>query len=178
MPARPPLQLRSRLARVKLFLCDVDGVLTDGAVWIGNGVESKRFNIRDGLGLKILRRNGIKVGWISRRPSSATRRRAEDLGIDFLMQDDGGKAGFVKSILRQTGLNWPNVCYVGDDIVDIGVLKRAGVSVAVSDGVAEAKAAADYVTKAAGGQGAVREMVELILKAQNKWKQVVSEYAG
>lgn len=163
---------------MKLFLCDVDGVLTDGTVWMGNGVETKRFNIRDGLGLKILRRNGIKVGWVSRRPSSATRQRAEDLEIDFLMQGDGGKVGFVESILEQTGLNWPDVCYVGDDIVDIGVLKHAGVAVAVGNGVADAKAAADYVTKAAGGHGAVREAVELILKAQNKWKHVVAEYAG
>jgi 3-deoxy-D-manno-octulosonate 8-phosphate phosphatase (KDO 8-P phosphatase) len=178
MPARPTSQLRSRLRRVKLFLCDVDGVLTDGTVWMGDGVETKRFNIRDGLGLKILRHVGIKVGWVSRRPSEATRQRAEDLGIDFLMQGDGGKLRFVESILTQTGLNWSEVCYVGDDIVDVGVLRRVGVAVAVADGVAEAKGSAGYVTRAAGGQGAVRETIELILKAQHKWKQVVADYAG
>jgi len=178
MPARHISQLLARLRRVKLFLCDVDGVLTDGTVWMGNGVETKRFNIRDGLGLKILRRYGIKVGWVSRRPSNATRQRAEDLEVDFLMQGDGGKGAFVESILEQAGLNWSDVCYVGDDIVDLGVMKRAAVAVAVADGVAEAKAAADYVTKAAGGHGAVREMVELILKAQNKWGRAVAEYAG
>lgn len=172
---RPP-GLGQALKRVKLFLCDVDGVLTDGMVTMGDSVETKRFNIRDGLGLRMLQRNGIRVGWVSRRPSNATRQRAEDLQIDFLMQGDGGKTEFVESILRQTGLRWPHVCYVGDDIVDLGVMKRAGAAVAVADGVAEARAAADYVTRAAGGRGAVREMVELILKAQRKWNRVVSEY--
>jgi 3-deoxy-D-manno-octulosonate 8-phosphate phosphatase (KDO 8-P phosphatase) len=171
------MNLRSRFRRVKLFLCDVDGVLTDGTVWMGNGVESKRFNIRDGLGLKILRKYGVKVGWVSRRPSGATRQRAEDLGIDFLMQSDGGKVKFVEGILQKTGLDWTDICFVGDDIVDIGVMRRAGVAVAVNDGVQEAKAAAHYITKARGGHGAIREVIDLILKAQNKWKQVVAEYA-
>jgi 3-deoxy-D-manno-octulosonate 8-phosphate phosphatase (KDO 8-P phosphatase) len=170
--------LQSRLSRVKLFLCDVDGVLTDGTVWMGKGVETKRFNIRDGLGLKMLQHQGIKVGWVSRRPSSATRQRARDLRIDFLVQKDGGKVACVESILRQSGLNWGDLCYVGDDIVDVGVLRRSGVAVAVGDGVSEARAAADYVTKVAGGQGAVREIVEMILKAQNKWKQLLCDYAA
>jgi 3-deoxy-D-manno-octulosonate 8-phosphate phosphatase (KDO 8-P phosphatase) len=178
MPARLSPQLRSRLRRVKLFLCDVDGVLTDGAVYMGGGVETKRFNIRDGLGLKFLQFSGIKVGWVSRRPSSATRQRADDLKINFLSQSDSGKVQAVESILKQTGLNWAAVCYVGDDVVDLGVMKRAGVAVAVGDGVAEARAAADYVTKAPGGHGAIRETVEMILKAQNKWQRVVTEHAG
>ena len=169
--------LRRKLAAIKLFLCDVDGVLTDGAVYMGDGMELKRFNIRDGLGLKFLQQSGIRVGWISRRPSPATQQRADDLKIDFLSQKEGGKVPAVETILRQTGLNWSHVCYVGDDIVDIAVLERAGVGVAVADGVEEAKAAADYVTRAPGGHGAVREMVNLILKAQNKWPRVVSKYA-
>src|SRR3954465_14772848 len=137
---RLPPQLRSRLRRVKLFLCDVDGVLTDGTVFMGGGVETKRFHIRDGLGLKFLQVHGIKVGWISRRPSSATQQRADDLKIDFLVQHNGGKIEGVEAILRQTGLKWGDVCYVGDDVVDLGVLERAGLAVAVGDGVAEAKA--------------------------------------
>ncbi len=170
--------LRGRLSRVGLFLCDVDGVLTDGSVWMGNGAETKRFNIRDGLGLRFLQHNGIKVGWVSRRPSRATRERAEDLKIDFLLQGDSDKVAAIESILLRTRLNWARVCYVGDDVVDVGALKRAGVAVAVADAVAEAKAAAHYVTKADGGRGAVREVVEMILKAQNKWKRIVSEYAS
>jgi 3-deoxy-D-manno-octulosonate 8-phosphate phosphatase (KDO 8-P phosphatase) len=175
---RTPAQLRSRLLRVQLFLCDVDGVLTDGSVWQGNGVETKRFNIRDGLGLKFLQHSGIKVGWISRRPSSATKQRAEDLKIDFLVQSDRGKVSAVESILGETRLNWEDICYVGDDVVDLRVLERAGLSVAVADGVAEVRAAAHYVTRAPGGRGAIRETVELILKAQKKWQQIVSEYAA
>jgi 3-deoxy-D-manno-octulosonate 8-phosphate phosphatase (KDO 8-P phosphatase) len=168
--------LRARLARIKLFLCDVDGVLTDGTVWMGGGIEMKRFDIRDGLGMKILQRNGVRVGWVSRRPSSATQQRAEDLKIDFLVQRDGGKVEVVESLLKETGLNWAEVCFVGDDIVDIGVMKRAGFAVAVANAVAAAKAAAHYVAKASGGHGAVREVVEMILKAQRKWERVVAEY--
>jgi 3-deoxy-D-manno-octulosonate 8-phosphate phosphatase (KDO 8-P phosphatase) len=178
MAANVPLSLRTKLSRIKLFLCDVDGVLTDGTVMMGNGVETKRFNIRDGLGMKFLQRHGIKVGWVSRRPSSATQQRADDLKIDFLLQKDGGKVEVIESILRQTGLEWQDVCYVGDDVVDIGALERAGFSAAVGDGVVEARAAADYVTEARGGYGAIREVIELILKAQDKWELVISEYAA
>lgn len=171
-------QLKAKLIAIRLFLCDVDGVLTDGAVYMGGGLETKRFNIRDGLGLKFLQAHGIKVGWVSRRPSGATQQRADDLKIDFVVQHAGGKIEGVEAILRQTGLNWSDVCYVGDDVVDIGVMNRANLAVAVGDGVAEAKAAADYVTRAPGGNGAIREIVEMILRAQNKWKLVVSEYAN
>jgi len=170
--------LNKKLKAVKLFLTDVDGVLTDGTVYMGGGVETKRFHIRDGLGLKFLQRHGIKVGWVSRRPSSATQQRADDLKIDFLVQHNGGKIEGVEAILRQTGMNWADVCYVGDDVVDVGVLDKVGLAVAVGDGVAEAKAAADYVTRAHGGNGAIREITEMILKAQKKWKLVVSEYAN
>ena len=176
--SKSPRELRRRFARVRLFLCDVDGVLTDGTVLMGNGVESKRFNIRDGLGLRLLQRQGIKVGWISRRPSGATAQRAEDLKIDYLHQSDADKVAAVESILAGTGLEWSNVCYIGDDIVDLGVLSRAGVAVVVGNGIGEAKAAADYVTKLPGGRGAVREVVELVLKAQNKWRRVVEEYTS
>jgi len=162
---------------VKLFLCDVDGVLTDGTVLMGNGVESKRFNIRDGLGLRILQKEGIRVGWISRRTSTATAQRAQDLKIDFLHQGDGSKVVAVEAILAETRLTWADVCYVGDDIVDLSVMKRAGVAVAVADSIPEVKRMADHVTRTAGGHGAVREVVELILKAQNKWRRLIQEYS-
>jgi 3-deoxy-D-manno-octulosonate 8-phosphate phosphatase (KDO 8-P phosphatase) len=168
--------LAARLARVKLFLCDVDGVLTDGGLLMGGGVETKRFNIRDGLGLRLLQREGIKVGWISNRPSLATTQRAENLKIDYLHQADGDKVIAVEAILARAGASWGEICYLGDDIVDLGVLKRAGVSIAVANGIAETKAVADYVTRARGGEGAVREVVELILKAQNKWERLAAFY--
>lgn len=177
MTTRVPLKLRSRLQRVKLFLCDVDGVLTDGAVWMGREGETKRFNIRDGLGLKIMQRCGIRVGWVSRRPSAATKERAQDLKIDFLIQSDSGKVASVETILQQTGLSWEDVCFVGDDVVDICVLKRAGLAIVVGDGTDDTKEYSHYVTKAKGGHGAVREAVELILNAQNKWQKVIADYA-
>ncbi len=170
--------LDAALKRVRVLLCDVDGVLTDGSVFIGGEREVKQFNVQDGLGLAALRRQGLKVGWISSRPSAATARRARELRIDFLWQDKAGKVHAVESILAKTGFSWDEVCYVGDDIVDLGVLRRAGVAVAVANGVAEAQAVADYVTRAGGGHGAVREVVELILKAQGKWSGIVEQNAA
>jgi len=161
---------------VAIFLCDVDGVLTDASVFIGGGQEVKRFNIHDGLGLVLLRRAGIKVGWISSRPSLATKLRADELKIDFLVQEKESKIAAIESILARAGLKWPQVCYLGDDIVDLGVLKRAGLAVAVANGVAEARTLAHYVTKCEGGHGAVREVVEMILKAQNQWAGLLAAY--
>jgi 3-deoxy-D-manno-octulosonate 8-phosphate phosphatase (KDO 8-P phosphatase) len=179
MPAKISAAVRQRAARIKLFLCDVDGVLTDGSIFIGGEREFKRFNIRDGLGLVLARRAGLKVGWVSARPSLATKLRADELKIDFLVQhnDRTGKAAAIEALLAQGKLSWNDVCFVGDDIVDLGPLRRAGFSVAVGDGVAEAKAAAHFVTRAAGGRGAVREVVEMILRAQGKWKPFVVHYA-
>jgi len=170
--------LTAALKRVRLLLCDVDGVLTDATVLVGEESEMKRFHIRDGLGLVALRRQGLKVGWISNRPSPATTRRAKELKIDFLKQEKGSKVRVVESLLAKTGFRWDEVCYVGDDIVDLGVLNRAGVAVAVADAVAEVRAAADYVTSADGGHGAVREVVELILQAQTKWARILAEHAA
>jgi len=172
------VRLAAALKRIRLLLCDVDGVLTDATVFVGGERELKGFNIRDGLGLVALRRQGLKVGWISSRPSVATARRARELKIDFLRQQKGSKVRAVERLLAQTGYQWDEVCYVGDDVVDLGVLQRAGVAVAVADGAVEAQAAAHYVTRSYGGGGAVREVVELILKAQNKWGRVVAEYTG
>ena len=180
MPAKISASIRQRAARIKLFLCDVDGVLTDGSIFIGGEREFKRFNIRDGLGLVLARRAGLKVGWVSARPSLATKLRAEELKIDFLVQqgDNAGKTAAIEQLLAQEKLNWSEVCFVGDDIIDLGPLTRAGFSVAVGDAVPEAKAAAHFVTQAVGGCGAVREAVEMILKAQGKWQPFLKQYAA
>ncbi len=174
--ARDP-QLDQRLQRVKLFLCDVDGILTDAGVFMGQGEETKRFNLRDGFGLRLLQREGVKVGWISHRASVATTKRAEDLKIDFLHQAPGSKVAAIEAILATAGVVWEDVCFMGDDIVDLGALKRAGLAVTIAQAVPEAKALAHYVTKAAGGHGAVREIAEMILKAQSKWAALVAEYS-
>ena len=179
MPAKISPQLRTRCKRIKLFLCDVDGVLTDGSIFIGGEREFKRFNIRDGLGLVLARRAGLKVGWVSARPSLATRMRAEELKIDFLVQqgDSQGKTAAIEQLIAREKLNWSDVCFVGDDIIDLGPLKRAGLAVAVGDAAPEAMAAAHLVTRAIGGRGAVREALEMILEAQHKWQPFVKHYA-
>ena len=173
-------QLTARLKRVKLFLCDVDGVLTDGSIFIGGEREFKRFNIRDGLAIVVARRAGLKVGWVSARPSLATKLRAEELKIDFLVQqgDNISKTAAIEQLLAQEKLNWSDVCFVGDDIIDLGPLTRAGFSVAVGDAVPEAKAAAHFTTQAVGGRGAVREAMDMILKAQGKWQPFLTQYAA
>lgn len=166
--------LDHRLKQVRLFLCDVDGILTDTSVWMGAQDEMKRFNIQDGLGLRLLQREGIQVGWVSNRPSFATTQRAHDLKIDFLQQADGNKIAAVEDILAKTGLQWNQTAYMGDDIVDLGVLKRAGLAVTVPHALDEAKHLAHYVTTHGGGNGAVREVTDLILKAQGKWEALVA----
>jgi 3-deoxy-D-manno-octulosonate 8-phosphate phosphatase (KDO 8-P phosphatase) len=180
MPAKISAAIRHRAACIRLFLCDVDGVLTDGSIFIGGEKEFKRFNIRDGLGLVLVRRAGLKVGWVSARPSAATKLRADELKIDFLVQQDDkvSKTAAIEQLLAREKLNWSDVCFVGDDIIDLGPLTRAGLAVAVGDAMPEAKAAAHLVTRAPGGRGAVREAVELILKAQGKWKPFLEHYAA
>jgi 3-deoxy-D-manno-octulosonate 8-phosphate phosphatase (KDO 8-P phosphatase) len=179
MPKPISSPLKRKLARTKLFLCDVDGVLTDGSIFIGGEREFKRFNIRDGLGLVLARRAGLKIGWVSARPSPATKIRADELKIHFLVeQNDGqGKTAAIEKLLSQEKLNWDETCFVGDDIVDLGPLKRAGVGVAVANAVAEAKTAADFVTHARGGHGAIREVIEMILRARGKWGPFVAHYS-
>jgi 3-deoxy-D-manno-octulosonate 8-phosphate phosphatase (KDO 8-P phosphatase) len=180
MPTKISATLRQRAARIKLFLCDVDGVLTDGSIFIGGEREFKRFNIRDGLGLVVARRAGLKVGWVSARPSLATKLRADELKIDFLVQqgDSTSKTAAIENLLAEQKLNWADVCFVGDDIIDLGPLTRAGFAVAVGDAVAEAKAAAHHTTQAVGGRGAVREAIELILRTQNKWNPFLEKYSA
>ena len=179
MPKPLSSTLQKKLARIQLFLCDVDGVLTDGSIFIGGPREFKRFNIRDGLGMVLARRAGLKVGWVSARPSLATRLRATELKIDFLVEqgDRLSKTGAIEKLLAQEKLGWDAVCFVGDDIVDLGPLRRAGFSAAVADGVAEAQAEADFVTRADGGRGAVREVLEMILRAQGMWEPFVAHYS-
>lgn len=176
-PYDGPEELRSRFERVRLFLCDVDGILTDGGVYMGQDPETKRFDIRDGFGLKLMQRQGIRVGWVSHRPSAATAMRAEDLRIDFVHQARASKVEAIEGILGEAGVNWQEACYLGDDIVDLGALRRVGLAVTVPDALVEVKSVVHYVTRAAAGRGAVREVAELILRAQDKWQALISEYS-
>lgn len=168
----------TRLRRIRLFLCDVDGVMTDGTLLMGAGVEMKRFDIRDGFCLRLLQQEGIRVGWISARPSEATAERAKDLKVDFLRQSPASKVEVIGELLRELNIPWEDICYIGDDIIDLGALQRAGFSAAPSDARPEVVARVHHVCSHPGGRGAVREVVELILKARGCWDATVAKFAS
>lgn len=167
--------------RVRLLALDVDGVLTDNGIWIapvnGERVEFKRFDIQDGLGLVILRYAGIDIAWVSGRRSHATEQRAEELRITTLIQEDKArKLPAVERLLTEKGIGWEELAYVGDDLPDLPILRRAGCPITVANGCPEAKQLARWVTTASGGQGAVREVVEGILRARGEWDGAVRAY--
>ena len=170
-------EVQQRAARVKLLLMDCDGVLTDGRIWIfENGEEQKGFHTRDGLGIDLLHRAGLKSGIISGRNSSAVERRAQGLGMSFIVQGCEDKLQAFTDTLAQAGLTNAEVAYVGDDLNDIPLMLQSGLGVAVADAAAETREHAHYVTHAPGGYGAVREVVELILKAQGRWDDLIMPY--
>jgi len=169
--------LTEKIRRIRLLILDVDGVLTDGRINVGDdGRETKSFHVRDGHGLVILMRHGLEVVLLSGRRSEAVEHRAKDLGIEEVHQGIHRKIEVLDSILAGRGLDRKEAAYVGDDVVDIPVLRRVGFAVAVADAVEEVRSAADYVTVSRGGQGAVREICELILKTQGKWDDVARRY--
>ena len=170
-------ELQKRVARVKLLLMDCDGVLTDGRIWIlENGEDQKAFHTRDGLGIDLLHRAGLKSGIISGRTSSALERRAQSLGVSYLWQGRDDKRQAFATTLAQVDVTKEEVAYVGDDLTDLPLMVQSGFAIAVGDAVEEVKARAHYVTTASGGNGAVREVVELILKAQGRWEELVKSY--
>ena len=172
--------MSKRLAfkRVNIFLCDVDGVLTDAGVFVGAREEFKRFNIQDGMGLRMLQACGIPVGWVSNRASSATARRAKELKIDYLWQKPSSKIDGVASVLRKAKLDWSDACFISDDMNDLAVMRRVGLPIAVANAVAEVKEVAQYTTTAHGGDGAVREVCEKVIKAKNMWHGLVRKLSG
>jgi 3-deoxy-D-manno-octulosonate 8-phosphate phosphatase (KDO 8-P phosphatase) len=167
--------------RIRLLALDVDGVLTDNGIWIapvnGQRVELKRFDIQDGLGLGLLRTTGIEVAWVSGRQSEATELRARELRIATVLQENkASKLPALERILEEKGLGWDELAYVGDDLPDLPILRRAGLAISVANGRPEARAIAHWVTSASGGHGAVREVVEGILQARGEWDQAVRSY--
>ena len=165
----------ARFRRVKIFLTDVDGVLTNATVLIDGKTEFKQFNIQDGMGLRLLQHLGIPVGWVSNRKSSATSARARELKVDYLWQKSLPKVAAVESILKKAKLSWEEACFMSDDINDLAVLNRVGLPIAVANARQEIKVLAKYVTKADGGQGAVREVCDKIIDANGKWPRVIQE---
>ena len=159
--------------RVKIFLTDVDGVLTNATVLLNGKTEFKQFNIQDGMGLRLLRHVGIPVGWISNRKSAATTARAKELKVDYLWQKSLPKVAAVEVILKKAKLTWADACFMSDDINDLAVLSRVGLPIAVANARVDVKAAAAYTTKVKGGEGAVREVCDKIIRAQGKWSAIV-----
>lgn len=167
--------------KVRLLGLDVDGVLTDNGVYIGpvagDRVELKRFNIQDGLGLILLKTAGLPVIWISGRSSEATALRAAELRVEELLQVPGPqKAAAFEQALTSRGIGWDEAAFVGDDLADLPILRRVGLPIAVSNAVPEVKQVAAYVTQAAGGHGAVREVVEALLRGRGEWSEILERY--
>ena len=163
--------VRRKAAKIRLLLLDVDGVLTDGAIIIDDrGVESKQFHVRDGQGISLLLRSGVDVGFITGRRSNVVRHRAKDLGVRLVYQGVADKLACYEAIKREHDLRDNQIAYIGDDLIDLPVLRRVGLAVSVSDGWSELSAAVDYTTVELGGRGAVREVAELLLRAQKKWR--------
>lgn len=171
--------LQERFARVQLLLLDVDGVLTDGSVtWVSEGVEQKTFHTRDGLGIRLWQRAGGSVGIVTGRSSRAVQCRAEELGIAMVRQGVDDKLAEAEAILTECGLSWEQVAFIGDDLPDLPVVLRCGLGVAVADACAEVAAAAAIVTRLPGGRGAVREVIEQMLRARGSWDSIVQQYAA
>jgi len=172
-----PLEIQKRAERVKLLLMDCDGVLTDGRIWVlEEGGDQKTFHTRDGLGIELLHSAGLKSGIISGRISGAVERRARGLGMSFVCQGREDKQKAYADTLVEAGLTNAEVAFIGDDLNDIPLMMQSGLGVAVADAALETREHAHYVTTARGGRGAVREVVELILKSQGRWDDLVKQY--
>ena len=167
----------TNLADIEMLAMDVDGVLTDGTLVINaDGSESKSFNSMDGHGIRMWQRAGLKVALISGRASEPTQRRAEQLQIEYVFQDCHNKLPVFEKLLEQLGLSPDKVTYIGDDLTDLPVIRYAGFGVAVANAVDEVKQYADYVTTRPGGSGAVREVIEYILKNSGRWQKLMARY--
>ena len=174
-------QLYARARKIRLLLMDVDGVLTDGRFFLVSGsggkfLETKAFHSRDGLGFRIAHRAGLKTGFITGRGSPVIEYRAKELGVHYLKQHAREKLEPYQDVLREARLKDEEVCYMGDDIVDLPLLTRVGLAVAVADSHKLVPRYVHYVTKQCGGFGAVRETIELILTAQGKWEEALEHY--
>jgi 3-deoxy-D-manno-octulosonate 8-phosphate phosphatase (KDO 8-P phosphatase) len=162
---------------IELILSDVDGVLTDGGITYDNeGIETKQFHVRDGLGIRLWQRAGHRFGIITARNSHIVKVRCAELGIDLVRQGCSEKLSTAKDIMQQFGLTPEQVCYIGDDLTDRPVIRLAGLGATVADASEEVLAEASLVTNKPGGHGAVRELIERILKAQGRWGELIQKY--
>jgi 3-deoxy-D-manno-octulosonate 8-phosphate phosphatase (KDO 8-P phosphatase) len=170
-------------ARIKLVCFDVDGVLTDGGVYLGDAggtrIELKRYDIQDGLGIKMLQQAGLLTAIITGRVSESVALRAQELGVDELVQDNQArKVSALRAMLAKRGLDWSECAFVGDDLPDLGVMRLVGLPIAVGNATAEARRAATLTLTRHGGAGAVREFCELLLRARGEWDVQVEAYVA
>ena len=169
--------LREKLQHIKILIMDVDGVMTDGRIIINDdGRETKNFDVRDGHGIKLVQRYGIEVALLTGRQSEVVKHRANELGITEVHQKIFNKKEVFAEILQNNNLNANQAAFIGDDIIDIPVLKEAGFSATVADAIDIVKKTVDYVTKNKGGRGAVREVCEMLLQAQGRWPEIAAKY--
>ena len=173
------MKLDARCQDIQLILSDVDGVLTDGGIFFDNeGIETKKFDVRDGFGIQLWQRAGYKFGILTSRTSHIVKVRADELQIEIVRQGFADKLPVAREIITQLALDAQQVCYIGDDLSDLPVIHHVGLGVAVTDAADDIKDRAHYVTRRGGGQGAVRETIELILKAQKRWEDLIQRYTG
>lgn len=171
------MDIQEKAKKIKLLVLDVDGVLTDGRIIYGDGGdELKFFDCQDGLGLALLAEAGLSSILISAKKSKVIFRRAKDMKVSRVIFS-GNKLQTFRTLLDKVNLKTEEVCFMGDDLLDLGIIKKAGLAVAVSNAASEVKEAAHMITKNAGGRGAVREVIEMILKAQGKWQAIVDRFA-
>ena len=171
------MPLTPQLSHIKLILLDVDGVLTDGMVLVhSDGAESKNFAIRDGIAIVWAQRSGLRVGFLSARTSATTDHRAAQLGVSIVQQGVLNKLEAYERIVANENVRDAEVAYMGDDIVDLAVMRRVGFAAAPADAVPEVRERVHWVSATKGGEGAVRELIETIMKAQNRWTAVVDAY--
>jgi len=169
--------LKDKAKKIKLLLLDVDGVLTDGRIiYDSGGGDIKFFDVHDGLGVYVLRKSGIKTILITAKGSRAIRPRARDMRVEEVFENISPKTAVLDKILKKYHVDISEICFVGDDLVDLGLMKKVGFPVAVFNAAPEVKLVAAYITLKEGGRGAVREIAELILKSQDKWQEVLRLY--
>ncbi len=169
---------RKRARKIKMVLLDVDGVMTDGTFFLdGQGNEMKSFNTRDGLGIKLLGLAGVRTGVISGRDAPATAARARELDIEDVFTGRVDKVKILETLLERHSLDSSEVCYMGDDLYDLAIMRRVGLSACVHDAVKEVRSSALLVTDAPGGRGAVRELAEFIIRAKGLWNEIAGRFS-
>ncbi len=171
-------QLKKKIKKVKFLVLDVDGVLTNGQIVLDHrGQEMKYFDVQDGLGIVMFQQTGYEVAIISSRQSGSVKARAKELNIHKVFQGIKSKEKIYKKLIEELAIKDQQICFIGDDLPDLSVLKKVGFAVTVPNGAEEVKEIADYVTRKHGGQGAVREVIELILKTQGHWDKIIKSFS-